>query len=650
MFLQLQQESILLGHRPAGFTEHYYTEWDDGLGKEKISLFLLMSIGSTQVPGAEIGKEAFQLLQDHFLDDLVGDPYDRFENALREVNAMVSEKEKELDLKFIPNMNVLIGVIQKDMLFLSQRGEAQGYLVRKRHVSSITDGLYDEKNKEDLFQNIASGVLEVGDSTVLVTGPLVQYVTPNDLSKIFSEQPLRGATKELEDLLHSDIEDQMSLVAFEVLEKAEEVVAASGPTSVKLESEEVYEEREEEEENSASPNGRFGKGLAALQKFAAYKDRFQFLDKIRSWEKKKLLITIGALVLVLALGIFILNTTLGKQRTINAMQEKLATAEDNIALAETKGAFDKAEANVLLNSAEDLAVEVLESGYLGVDVSTILDLIQEQRDYLDNVQHITDDLKLVADLSGDLAGASLLGVQPYGDRIVAFSDQSAFQILIDQVEEPDVLDATERMAAGRFFDEYNSIVFITQAAKLIEYTDGNSQFADTSDVTWHSGVDIATYSNKIYVLDAVSNQIWRYARGTEAYGSAQGYFSGEVDLSKAISLAVDGSIWLLNNDGTIVKYLSGELLEFAIKKAPLEGMTGATRLYTELEVNQVYVLDPANDRLFIFDKATTNNDITYNAQYIFDDIKGTLVDVFVDKDRNVIVLATTSAVYELSFE
>src|SRR3989338_6147009 len=157
MFLQLQQESLVLGRRPVGFTEHYYTEWDDGLGKDKIALFLLISIGSTQVSGTEVAKEAFQLLQDHFLDDLSGDPYDRFESALREINAMVTEKEKELGLKFIPNVDVIIGVIQKDMVFLSQRGEAAGYLIRKRHVSSITEGLYDEKNKEELFQNIASG-------------------------------------------------------------------------------------------------------------------------------------------------------------------------------------------------------------------------------------------------------------------------------------------------------------------------------------------------------------------------------------------------------------------------------------------------------------------------------------------------------------
>ena len=72
-----------------------------------------MSIGSSQVPGEEIGKEAFQLLQDHYLDDLSGDPYDRFENALREVNLMINEKEKTLDMKFVPNMHVVCGVIEK---------------------------------------------------------------------------------------------------------------------------------------------------------------------------------------------------------------------------------------------------------------------------------------------------------------------------------------------------------------------------------------------------------------------------------------------------------------------------------------------------------------------------------------------------------
>ena len=87
-------------------------------------------------------------------------------------------------------------------------------------MSSITEGLFDEKNTEDLFQNIASGVLEVNDSVILVTGKLVQYVTPSELSKVFSEQSLMEAVKELEEMISGDIEEQMALLTFDILEKS----------------------------------------------------------------------------------------------------------------------------------------------------------------------------------------------------------------------------------------------------------------------------------------------------------------------------------------------------------------------------------------------------------------------------------------------
>lgn len=666
MFLQLQQESLLLGRRPVGFTEHYYTEWEDGLGKDKIALFLLVSISSTQVPGAEIAKEAFQLLQDHFLDDLTGDPYDRFESALREINVMVNQKEKELELKFIPNMNVLIGVIQKDMLFLSQRGEAQGYLIRKRHVSSITDGLYDEKNKEDLFQNIASGAMEVGDTTLFATGPLVQYITPNDLSKIFSEQALSQATKELQELLHGDIEEQMALLSFEVLEKTEELLTGVSPMGLKIGDEEDESERENNHGSSGKsllhhededlPSGnRLSRSLQILRNFASKKGQSGFIQakgffaQMRGWEKKKLLTVLAVLGVVIVGGILLLNVTLGKQRTIQAMEEKLTLAEENIAQAETQGAFDKAKANSLLDQAEDLAVEVLNSGYLGGRASQTLDHIEEQRHTLDNVHVVTEELRLVADLSDSLAGVSLLGAQPYGDRIVAYTDQNAYPVLLDEVQDADLLDANERIITGEFFAEYNTIVFLSAAAKLIEYTDGNSQFADTADVDFHSGVDLVTYSNKIYILDPPSNQIWRYQRGSAGYGSGQAYFSSDVDLGDAVSLAVDGSVWVLKEDGSILKYYGGNAVDFAIKKAPLTSMEGVSKIYTDVEISQLYILDSEENRIFVFDKSSKNDDIQYNAQYVFEDMKGHLVDLYMDKDRDVLMLMTTEALYELGF-
>ena len=662
MFLQLQQQSLLLGRRPLGFTEHYYTEWDDGLGKEKIALFLLISVSSTQVPSAEIAKEAFQLLQDHFLDDLSGDPYERFENALREINHMASEKEKELEVKFMPNVHVLIGVVQKDYLFISQRGDAHGYLLRKRHVSSITEGLFDEKNKEDLFQNIASGVLEVGDDVVFVTGPLTQYVSPTELAKIFSEQNLDDATKELGQLLKQDVEDQMAMLTFEVLEKTEELRVAPAALA-KMEEGELFEEPvkathvalEEEEDRPRRGSKRrakeqLSKAVERLRGFALKKDRFAALDRVRTWEKKKLLSAIVVLVVLLVGGTFVLKQSLGEQKKIDELQAKLDQAMKNVTVASTDGTFDKAAAAVLLDDAQELAVEVLDSGYLGSDASAVLDDIQEQRDFLDNVFHVDDELKLVADLSGQMkSGTQIVGVEDHDDKIVVFTDSEAFDILTDQVQGPNALDSTEKVIAARSFSDYNAVVLLTFGGKLIEYSEGNSQFADTADVDWHTGVDIATYSNKIYILDAAGNQIWRYQKGNTGYGPAAAYLPEGEDLTGAVSLAVDGKVWVLKSDGTLLQYFAGEAVDFTIKKAPLTPIESGARIVTDLDMTRIYVLDSTSRRVLVYDKSTKNNDLSYSSQYVFDTLKGDITDIYVDKLRNVLMLSTTTGLYEISF-
>ncbi len=636
MYLELQQQSTLIGRRPTGFIKHYYTEWDDGLGKEKISLFFLLSIDSTQVPGSEIGKEAFQLLQDHFLDDLTGDPYDRFEAALQEINLMVHEKEKELDLKFIPNMNVVAGVIQKDMLFLSQRGAAQGYLLRKRHVSSITDGLSDQLSKEDLFQNIASGLLEVGDSVIFATGNLVKYITPSDLSKIFTEENLQNAVKELSELLNQDLEDQIALLSFEVLEKSHV------PVNVQSDGINV-----DPTTNLYSDKKTLEKSLAVLRKWLLKKERWAYLNRIKAWDRKRLITAISAVLGLLFVGVFVLNVSLTRTKKLEDLESKLKIAEDNVTQAATRGAFDKNEARELLSEAEAFAIEVLDSGYFGGPASQLLDDIREQRNFLDNIKVMDDGINLLADFSDFLGDSEIVGVQPVSDRLVVYTANEAYQVLLGDVQEPDILDAREQVRAGAYFKDRDLIVYVTDEGNVIEYADGNAQFADTADGSFKFAVDVASYSSRIYLLDPEEGEIWKYTRGTNSYGSALPYLSEDIDISNAISMAIDGSVWLLNEDGSILRLLSGEKVDFNILKAPITSLEGASDIYTELEISQIYVLDPDRNRILIYDKSGRSNDITYSQQYVFENLKGRLTDLYMDKDRNVLVISTTQALYEL---
>lgn len=665
MLVQIQQQSVLIGRKPNGFTQHYYTEWDDGLGREKISLFMVLSIGSTQVPGDEVGKEAFQLLQDHFLNDLEGDPYDRFEIALREINIMVAEQEKNLGLKFIPNVNVLVGVIQKDMLFLSKHGDLDGYLIRKRHVSSITDGLSDGKNTEDLFQNIASGILEVNDSVVLATGHLVQFVTPSDLAKIFSEQSLDDACKELKDLLKSDIEEQMCLLSFEVLEKTAEAIQA-GEFEGDVISDDAYTLSDEEVEGgvvvrfgraarivkSVVPSEKLVKPIKILREWAARQQRLNFLSQIRTWGRDKILIGIIVGVVLFGGGVTYMKVVGGQQKQLKGMQAKLTAAEEDLVQAGTRGTFDKATAVTLLDDAEKLAVEVLNSGLLKGNASQLLDDIEEQRDFLDNVVRVDNELKEIVDFAPLLGDEEIVGVIPYKDRRLVFTPTTVYQVLIDKVEEPDVVDTKESIVSGDYFEDRQSALFLTRSGHVMEYKDGNTQFSDTSDVDFKGGVDVLTYGSRAYFLDSKNAQIWKYTRNSSAFGSANAYLSAEeksVDLGKAVSIAIDGSIWVLMDDGSIVQLLSGENVAFKVKNAPLTPTDGAVKIVTDIEVPQVYLLDPSRKAIYVYNKSSSNTDLTYSSQYVLQNLNEDLVDMFVDKDKDVLVIVTNKGLYELKF-
>ncbi|MBI4127381.1 hypothetical protein HY463_01605 [Candidatus Peregrinibacteria bacterium] len=635
MLLQLDQKSLFLGRKPNGFTETYYTEWDDGLGKTKISLFLVLSIGSSQVPGEEIGKEAFQLLQDHYLDDLAGDPYDRFENALREINLMVNEREKQLDMRFVPNVNVVCGVIEKDMLFLSQRGDAQGYLVRKRHVSSITEGLFDEKNTEDMFQNIASGVLEVNDSVILVTGKLIHYATPSELSKIFSEQSLSEAVKELEDMLAGDVEEQMAILTFDVLEKSE--------------AKEVFVEKEIKKESQKSRMKDKLMEIKWVKPLHILRDWTKRQERFKTWGRDKILIAIVAGAIILTGGVAYLSLSLSTQKVKDAMQAKLDTAQEDINQAGTKGGFDKETASKLLDDAEALVVEVLNSEYLRDKASQMVDKIAEQRDFLDNVIHVDDELIKVADLSAIAGGNKVLGIVAYKDRQVAFTGKNIFQILIDQVSGDTAVSEGEIFVAGAYFGDGEKVLLLTESGKLIEYQDGNLQFADTADVEWKKGNGITTYSTKTYILDAANNQIWKYTHGRTAYSGAQAYFAsgGDVSLANTVSLAIDGNVWTLDKDGTIKQYLSGEAVDFEINSAPLTPIKEASKIYTELDLKNIYVLDSGDKKVLVYAKESSTRDIDYVSQYQLDGIEGSPNSIYYDRIKGVLYIVTDSALYKL---
>jgi len=92
---------------------------------------------------------------------------------------------------------------------------------------------------------------------------------------------------------------------------------------------------------------------------------------------------------------------------------------------------------------------------------------------------------------------------------------------------------------------------------------------------------------------------------------------------------------------------SGNKEDFPIKKEPIDPLESPARIYTELDMSSIYILEPAKQRVLIYYKDPKTGGASYDKQLVFDDLTD-LRDLFVDKDTNKLYLLDQSHVYEVT--
>ena len=82
---------------------------------------------------------------------------------------------------------------------------------------------------------------------------------------------------------------------------------------------------------------------------------------------------------------------------------------------------------------------------------------------------------------------------------------------------------------------------------------------------------IGSFEGRLYVLDPGDEQIWRYTPSGDTYPEEpQAYFADSPpnSLRQAIDMAIDGYIYILYDDGTIMKFLRGQAEAFEVSGVP----------------------------------------------------------------------------------
>lgn len=162
------------------------------------------------------------------------------------------------------------------------------------------------------------------------------------------------------------------------------------------------------------------------------------------------------------------------------------------------------------------------------------------------------------------------------------------------------------------------------------------------DEQWGEVVDIKGFSGNTYLLDKGKSQIWKHVGEAGKFGAATAWFKPGVkpDLSEAMAMAIDGSVWMVTRTGKVVKYARGSPEAFEITGLD-EPLREPERMYTDADSQRLYILDKGNRRVVVVDKSGE-----YQAQYRWEGMDQ-VTDMVVAEAAKKILLLAGNLVYEI---
>lgn len=629
MAFTYESEFIFIGRGDESFLENYSYELSEDISGRGGKIFMSLEILNNQAEAEDIGEAIFANFKQKFYESAGEDGFQRFEESLKEANKTIETLKEEKVSRFIGNLNIAIGAIVDDTLYISTTGDAEVYLIRKKFVSVISEGLAEESKKET-FVNIANGTLEPFDRMVFSSTRLLRYITKGELGRIFSSPgtvSIGNELAQLQDFIMTEILGRGAIIGISVAAKTE-FQGEEGEEGVF-------------EDDAAALGSRFAwlKRLSGIfsglrekvsgmmpEKFLPSKPK---LKPKLEMSRERLLMIIVVLLVVLVGGVYWIRTQGSTRRAIAEQQAKLNHVRDLMNDAVTTGQFDKIKAAEFLSLGEKETLEVLNSRFLRGEAVKTLDEIQKQRDSLDEVKRVAPTL--LADFSQKRPTVSALGLLALKDRLYGFEYNALYEMVLDKLQDPLTINDLETVILGTAYPDGNSLLFLTRTGKMFEYTQGRFPQVTTKDGIWKKGVDMKSYHDRVYILDPERNQIWRYIRRREGFDEGQQY-NQNVDLSKAVSLAIDSNIYVLNADGFVTQLYQGQKQEYPLRRAPLSAIEAPTKIYTAPELGHLYILEPNKQRVVLFRKDPKNGGAQYQTQYVFEKT-GVLRDFVVADNR-----------------
>ena len=615
-------------------------------------VWLVMEVHGKAAEAKTVEREVSAVIERSLLET-EGEAHKRFDSTLKELNGLLKGLIVGTD---VYDIHMVLGLLASDgTLYVSHAGRAEAYLVRRGSASQITE--YSSGKPVASFVHVASGHAEPRDIIILSTTRLLRAMTPAQLSQLSqrTEDPVDRLVRAIE------AEEEQAAIAVVTVGGGHAAHSSDAPAPRSLMAARAAR-RGARASGSLLEQGKravtfIGGGLIAGARWAVpqlLKIRFLarvpelftgFLADLKHPKRKRrahLLLIASAVALLLIIWVVVhLFTSSQRSKTQAELEQLVEQITTEIQTAENRRLIgDMDAANAILDRAEERAKQVMDSeaGLYRVEALDLLDRIRSKKEEINNIVRLSP--RVVANLAAenpDIVAQGLMGLSD-GEFLV-YDKQDVYRVLQNAVDDAVRITDGELIVDATSFPRFQSRVYLTTGNGVIETINDQDIAMKTEDPAgWASAVDVKGYLRYLYMLSPEKKQIYKYERLSNRYGPGVPY-NVNGDLTGAVDMAIDGNVYVLKDDGTVLKLLRGEVKNFVIRRAPEGLLQNATKVFKS-ENGNFYFMDATGRRVVVATDGGETGESTYLKQYVMEgEQMSELKDLYVDpEDAHLYVL------------
>ena len=568
-----------------------------------------------------------KVIQKEYYRSTIIKPEKALRESLKEANEFLEQIVKKGDVSWLGNLSFAALSLKNYQLNFTKIGDLKIFLLRGEKVIDIDQKLKFEEILPwplKVFGNIVSGKLTQGDVILISTKEVTDFLQrANLLPEIgklepFNEKGLKEIfDKKKEDVLKiSGLCLTLILTEETIAGKKQIITPQTYPKEFNLR--EVFAPYLKKIGAGLSPFINILKGLTKkpkLGKFPKLTVPKLSVPKlpVKFLARGKKLILIVALIFLLFLGFFVAQFKEGEkleesQDVLQEIQKKVNQAESFLILKETRPEATK-EANLLLKESWEEISQLSKVVFnlpknFQSRVSSLKDKISGTLFELNKLEIIEEP-----ELFFDFNHREFIPHKTafFKDKLYFFSPYSQNLFEIDKNTKGQVIEIAKTFNLATVLDD--SILFFSEPNQITALSRGGlySTVIEEPYESLRSESSVfsgfAVYGKHLYFLDKNSGEIIRYPHLEDfKWGSPQMWLEEkEEKVIEAKSMAIDGSIWVLDKNNSLGRYYRGKLEE-KINPEIFPVPKDFKKIFTSPALPYFYLLESVQERIVIIDK------------------------------------------------